>query len=133
MGYEHFLLNSADFSNNIMKKHLSEEDYKHVNNCDGCCTCDYIMEHYSHCYCCDVITSFKHLYYDVPTGDYYCEDCVGAMPYSNTNEFVRCGKCIKRDVRKNMHMYHENFQNTWTCNKCVSQSIVNSRFELLDF
>jgi hypothetical protein len=129
------MLYFANFSNDIvknMKKYPSDEDIDHINNCDGCSHCDYIMEHYGRCCCCDVIVNMQELYYDHPGGEHYCEDCVGGMPDNNTNDFVLCGLCVKRDVRENMAKHHDNFHNTWTCEECVNKSVVNNRFEILD-
>ena len=114
-------------------KYPPQADINHFNNCSGCASCDYMMQFFGQCFCCDVIIHKRELYVDIPANDYYCEDCVGAMPKHNTNEFVLCGHCYKRDIRENMHMYHENFITTWTCGKCAEDSVVNSRFELLDF
>ncbi len=113
-------------------KYPPEEDMAHYNSCDGCYRCDYMMEFFSHCYCCNVVVDKMELYYDHPGGDYYCEDCVGGMPDYNTNEFVLCGNCCKRDIRENMVQYHENFHNNWTCDKCVTKSIISNRFEIMD-
>jgi len=109
-----------------------EEELEHYNSCDGCDRCDHILSIFGHCYCCHVLTDKKELYYDHPAGDYYCEDCIGAMPDDNTNNFVLCGNCKKRDGRKNMFQDHYNFYTAWTCYKCVSESIINDRFEILD-
>ena len=113
-------------------KYPHEADMAHYNNCDGCARCDYMMEFFSHCYCCGIVIDKSYLNYDHPGGDYYCDDCIGVMPDNNTMEFVKCGDCIKRDVRNNMFKHHENFQNTWTCVKCVNKSIINNRFEIMD-
>jgi len=114
------------------KKYPSKEELDHFNTCSGCSRCDNMMEFFSQCYCCGILLSKSYLYYDVPGGDYYCEDCIGAMPENNTNEFVLCGGCLKRDIRENMVQYHKNFDTTWTCKTCVSESIINNRFEILD-
>ena len=109
------------------------EELEHFNNCDGCARCDWMLQFFGQCYCCSIIIDKKELYYDHPDGDYYCEDCIGAMPNNNTNDYVLCGHCCKkRDTRENMEMDHPNFQTTWTCDKCVNKSIINSRFEILD-
>ncbi len=113
-------------------KYPPKEELDHFNNCSGCARCDYLLDIFGQCYCCNIIIDKQELYYDIPAGDYYCEDCIGAMPDKNTNEFVLCGSCLKRDVRDNMSMYHSNFDTTWTCNKCVDNSIINNRFEILD-
>ena len=113
-------------------KYPHEADMVHYNSCDGCSHCDYMMEFFSHCYCCDIVINKQCFYYDHPAGDYYCEDCIGAMPENNTNEHVLCGNCHTRGKRENMFMYHENFDTTWTCVKCVYESTVNNRFEIMD-
>ena len=113
-------------------KYPHEADMAHYNDCDGCYLCDRMMEFFSHCHCCDVVIDKQYLYYDHPGGDYYCEDCIGAMPVNNTNEFVLCGKCCGRNTRKNMFKDHENFSTTWTCVKCVYESLINNRFEIMD-
>ena len=64
--------------------------------------------------------------------NYYCEDCIGAMPINNTSDYVLCGGCLKRDIRIFMIEYHENFCTEWTCLKCARESIINNRFEILD-
>jgi len=110
-----------------------DKELEHFNNCDGCSRCEYLLEIFGQCYCCSIIIDKGELYYDHPGGDYYCKDCIGAMPDNNISIFVLCGECAKRDIRKMMFKYHENFNNTWTCNKCVRESKINSRFELLDF
>jgi hypothetical protein len=113
-------------------KYPHEADMAHFNNCDGCPICDRMMEFFSHCYCCDAVVDKQYMYYDHPAGDYYCEDCVGQMPDDNSNHHAICGNCCKRFEKDDMQQYHENFQNTWTCNKCVEESVVNSRFEIID-
>ncbi len=119
-------------SGNIIDKYPSKEDINHFNNCDECSHCDWIMEFYGKCHYCGIIIIKKELYYDVPAGDYYCEDCVKNMPINNTDEFVLCSSCLKRDLRENMIEYHYNFDTEWTCDKCVEKSTINSRFEILD-
>jgi hypothetical protein len=113
-------------------KYPPEEELEHFNNCEGCSRCDYMLEFFGQCHCCAIVIDKMEMYYDHPGGDYYCEDCIGAMPDDNTNDYVLCGHCCKRDIRENMEKYHENFQNTWTCNKCVGESIINNRFEIMD-
>jgi len=113
-------------------KYPEQSELEHFNNCSGCGRCNNLMQFFGQCYCCDVVVAKEHLYYDHPGGDYYCSDCVGAMPDDNTNDFVLCGECLKRDYRENMIIYHENFDTTWTCENCVTQSIINDRFEILD-
>ena len=113
-------------------KYPPKEELDHFNKCEGCSRCNYMLEFFGQCYCCDIIIDKSELYYDHPAGDYYCEDCVGAIPDNNTSEFVLCGHCCKRDIRLNMVQYHENFNNTWTCDKCINESTINNRFEILD-
>ena len=113
-------------------KYPPEEDMAHYNDCSGCARCEMMMEFFSHCYCCDVVIDKQYLYYDHPAGDYYCKDCIGSMPDDNSNDFVLCGHCFKRDVREEMFRYHSNFDTTWTCKMCVYDSIINSRAEILD-
>ena len=109
-----------------------KEELEHFNNCDGCPRCDYMMEFFGQCVQCSNIIDKKHLYYDHPVGDYYCDDCVKEMPNKNTNEFVSCGACLKRYTTENMFKNHKNFDTAWTCIKCVAESIINNRFEILD-
>ncbi len=113
-------------------KYPPKEELDHFNNCDGCSRCDWMMQFFSQCYCCGIVLDKSYLYYDHPGGEYYCEDCIGAMPDNNTNDFVLCGGCFKRDIRENMVEYHYNFDTMWTCEKCVHESIINSRFEIID-
>jgi len=104
----------------------------HLNMCDGCFQCVSLLETFGQCFICETVINKDHLYYDHPLGDYYCEDCVEDMPNKNTNEFVSCGACYERDIRENMVKCHHNFNTAWTCIECVSQSIINNRFEILD-
>ena len=116
----------------MVGKFPSKEELEHFNNCSGCAHCDYILNIFGQCYCCNILIDKQELYYDCPAGDWYCEDCIGAMPEYNTNHFVLCGFCTKRDTREKMHIYHENFDITWTCHECVKKSIIHNRFEILD-
>ena len=113
-------------------KYPPEDAMKHYNNCEGCFQCENLLGTFGHCSCCAVLINKDDLHYDHPTGDYYCDDCVGAMPENNTVNHAVCGGCYKRFYKKNMVKDHENFYTTWACNKCVYESVVNNRFELLD-
>lgn len=113
-------------------KHPHPEDLEHFENCSGCGSCDYMMQFFSCCEHCNTVIDKQYMYYDHPGGNYYCEDCLDVMPKKNTNSFVMCGYCGKRDVRGHMVQYHENFDNTWTCCTCVHKSVINSRFEIID-
>ena len=104
---------------------------EHFNSCEGCCTCDQMMNIYGQCFCCDIIIDKGEMYYDHPDGNYYCESCVDKMPDKNTAEFIRCGFCGIRDYKVKMVEYHCNFDTPWVCDKCVSESAIESRFDIL--
>ena len=99
---------------------------EHFNSCEGCCTCDQMMEVFGECCCCDTIIDKVELYYDHPTGDWYCEDCVSAMPGNNTPDYVICGSCEDRLLRETLTKYHNNFSAIWICDKGVSDATYSS-------
>ncbi len=110
-----------------------KEELEHFNNCDGCSRCDYMLEFFGQCSCCDIIIDKSELYYDHPVGEYYCEDCAEAMPDNNTNEFAVCGGCHDRFKKATDLIYdYYNFPLAWACHKCVYGSVVHNRFEILD-
>ena len=54
------------------------------------------------------------------------------MPENNTCEFAVCGGCYERFYKSDMIKDHENLYTSWACEKCVYESVINKRFELLD-
>ncbi len=109
-----------------------QNDLDHFNNCDGCSRCDHILEYYGGCCVCDQLISKWFMRYDHPAGNYYCEDCINEMPEKNGSEYKICGSCGVRQIHIIMHMNHPNFDAYWTCNKCVKESVIYNRFEILD-
>ncbi|MHA1468997.1 MAG: hypothetical protein ACTSSP_00395 [Candidatus Asgardarchaeia archaeon] len=62
---------------------------------------------------------------------YYCETCVGLNPEKFSPDHDLCNSCKKYFLIEEMIENHYNFPKAYACSKCVENSMIHNRWEIL--
>ena len=96
---------------------ISDLDQLHIDTCDGCNYCDYLLRIYGWCCICEIGYHKEDLYYfDKHSGDYYCENCTSFIPPIYKTNYEICDNCNKMKLCTNIWI--DRLLNKTFCYEC---------------